>query len=152
MVSASLFSNKTPMRYCYNCNRATIGEPLFCNFCGRSYNIKLCPKLHVNPRDAEACSRCGSRELSTPQPKVPFWATFLLIVLSLIPGLILAIFSIMAVEFFIKHFLHSPDMLLALTVLQMVLGMLWWGWTEIPLVFRETIHKMLQRRNKGEDD
>src|ERR1700738_624453 len=61
------------MKYCYNCNRATIREPLFCNFCGRSYNIKLCPKLHVNPRNAEPCSHCGSRELSLPQPKVPFW-------------------------------------------------------------------------------
>jgi len=138
------------MKYCYNCNRATIGEPLFCNFCGRSYNIKLCPKLHVNPRNAEACSRCGSRELSTPQPKVPFWATCLLFTLSLIPGLIIAIFSIVAVAFFIDHFLRSPDMLLALTVLQMVLGMLWWGWTEIPLLFRETIHKMLQRRRNDE--
>ena len=77
---------------------------------------------------------------------------FLLIVLSLVPGLILAIFSIVAVEFFIKHFLHSPDMLLVLTILQMVLGMLWWGWTEIPLVFRETIHKMLQHRRNGQDE
>ncbi len=140
------------MQYCYNCNRVTIGEPLFCNFCGRSYNIKLCQKLHVNPRNAEACSRCGSRDLSTPQPKVPFWATFLLVVLSLIPGLVLAVFSIVAIRFFIKHFLNSPDILLALTVLQMTLGMLWWGWTEIPLFFREKIHKMLQRRNNGEDD
>ena len=75
------------MKYCYNCNRVTIGEPLFCNFCGRSYNIKLCPKLHVNPRYAEACSHCGIRELSTPQPKVPFWATILLFFMSLIPGI-----------------------------------------------------------------
>jgi hypothetical protein len=140
------------MRFCYNCNRATIGDPLFCNFCGRSYNIKLCPKLHVNPRTAEACSRCGSRELSTPQPKVPFWATFLLVMLSLIPGLILAVFSILAIRFFIQRFLNTPDMLLALTILQMVLGMLWWGWTEIPLFFRDTIHRMLQRRRNDDDD
>jgi hypothetical protein len=138
------------MKYCYNCNRATIGEPLFCNFCGRSYNINLSLRLHVNPRDAEACSHRGSRELSTPQPKVPFWPSFLLVFLSLVPGLILAIFSIAAIFFVIRHFLHSPDMLLALTILQMVLGMLWWGWTEIPLVFREKIHKMLQRRRDGE--
>jgi len=140
------------MRYCYNCNRATIGDPLFCNFCGRSYNIKLCPKLHVNPRNAEACSRCGSRDLSTPQPKVPFWATFLLVVLYLIPGLVLAVFSLVAIRFFIKHFLNSPDTLLALTVLQMALGILWWGWTEIPRFFRRKVHKMLQRRNNGEND
>jgi len=124
------------MKYCYNCNRATIGEPLFCNFCGRSYNIKLCPKLHVNPCNAEACSHCGSRELSLPQPKVPFWATILLFFLSVITGLILAIFSIVAVAFFIRHFLNAPDMLLALTILQLILGLLWWGWTEITLLPR----------------
>src|SRR2546427_7721468 len=59
------------MKYCYECGCTTAGEPLFCNFCGRSYAAKLCPKLHVNPRLAEACSQCGSRDLSTPQPKVP---------------------------------------------------------------------------------
>jgi hypothetical protein len=31
-VTRSLFSKQIPMKYCYNCNRATIGEPLFCNF------------------------------------------------------------------------------------------------------------------------
>ena len=94
------------MKYCYNCNRVTIGEPLFCNFCGRSYDIKLCHKLHVNPRYAEACSHCGSRELSTPQPKVPFWATILLFFLSLVPGLLLAILSIAAIAFFVRHLLN----------------------------------------------
>ncbi len=58
------------MKYCYECGRITAGEPLFCNFCGRSYNVKLCPRHHPNPRIAEVCSQCGSRELSTPQPKV----------------------------------------------------------------------------------
>jgi len=139
------------MKYCYNCNRVTIGEPLFCNFCGRSYNIKLCSKLHVNPRYAEACSHCGSRELSTPQPKVPFWATILLFLLSVIPGLLLAIFSILAIVFFVRHFLNDSDMFLALAVLQIVLGLLWWGWTQIPLCFRKAIHKMLQRRRNGDE-
>jgi hypothetical protein len=138
------------MKYCYNCNRVTIGEPLFCNFCGRSYDIKLCPRMHVNPRNAAACSRCGSKELSTPQPKVPFWATILLFFLSLVPGLLLAIFSIAAIVFFAQHLLNSPDMVLALAMLQVILGTLWWGWTQIPLLFRERIHKMLQRRREDE--
>src|SRR5438445_562240 len=59
------------MKYCYACGHRTRGEPLFCNFCGRSYDVKLCPKLHVNPRSAEACSQCGSRDLSIPQPRIP---------------------------------------------------------------------------------
>src|SRR5216684_2914579 len=63
----------TSMKYCYECGRMTPGEPLFCNFCGRSYDVKLCPGRHVNPRHAEVCSQCGSRDLSTPQPKVSWW-------------------------------------------------------------------------------
>jgi hypothetical protein len=47
--------------------------------------------------------------------------------------------------FFLRHLLNKPDTVLALVVLQILLGMLWWGWTEIPLFFREAIHKMLQR-------
>jgi hypothetical protein len=41
-------------------------------------------------------------------------------------------------------------MLLALAILQIVLGMLWWGWTQIPLFFRERIHKMLQKRRDSD--
>ena len=59
------------MKYCYHCGHMTAGEPLFCDHCGRSYDVKLCPRLHPNPRGAEVCSQCGSRELSTPQPKIP---------------------------------------------------------------------------------
>jgi hypothetical protein len=61
------------MKYCYHCGRITTGEPLFCMFCGRTYDVKLCPRLHVNARFADCCSQCGSRELSTPQPKVSFY-------------------------------------------------------------------------------
>src|SRR6267378_3273322 len=65
------------MKYCYACGHTTGGEPLFCNSCGRSYDVKLCPRLHVNPRLAEACSQCGTRDLSTPQPKVALrWRVF----------------------------------------------------------------------------
>ena len=62
------------MKYCYECGRMTGGEPRYCQFCGRTYDVKLCPRRHENPRFAEVCSQCGSRELSTPQPKVsPVW-------------------------------------------------------------------------------
>jgi hypothetical protein len=30
--------------------------------------VKFCPRLHPNPRGAEFCRRCGSRDLSLPQP------------------------------------------------------------------------------------
>jgi hypothetical protein len=70
--------------------------------------------------------------------------------LSLVPGLLLAIISIAAIVFFFQRLLNSPDMVLALAMLQIILGTLWWGWTQIPLLFRERIHKMLQRRREDE--
>ena len=138
------------MKYCYHCDRVTIGEPLFCNFCGRSYDVKLCPNLHVNPRGASVCSKCGRTELTTPQPRVPFWARIVLFFLTLVPGLVLCVISIGLVVFFFNRFLFSHDMLVGLAAIDFVLGALWWGWTQIPLLFRERIHKMLQRRRDDE--
>ena len=135
------------MKYCYHCDRVTIGEPLFCNFCGRSYDVKLCPRLHVNPRGTRVCSKCGSTELTTPQPRVPFWAQLLLFLLTLVPGLILSLISIGLVVFFFKRFLFSHDMLMGLAAIDFILGTLWWGWTQIPLYFRKTIHRWLQRHD-----
>src|ERR1700722_11165723 len=105
------------MRYCYSCNKITTGTPLFCNFCGRSYNVKLCPRLHTNPRSAEACSQCGSRDLSTPQPKVPLWVPVIEFLVSLVPGLVLAILSAAVIGFAIVELLRSPRMLFAFLML-----------------------------------
>src|ERR1700756_5276548 len=77
------------MRFCNQCHRMTAGEPLFCNFCGRSYDVKLCPHRHPNPRNAEICSQCGSRELSTPHPRMPFWLSPLVALFTALPGALL---------------------------------------------------------------
>src|SRR5438132_6306112 len=102
------------MKYCYHCDRVTIGEPLFCNFCGRSYDVKLCPRLHVNPRGTHVCSKCGSTELSTPQPRVPFWARTVPFLITLISGILLSLISIGLVIFFFDRFLFSHDMFVGL--------------------------------------
>jgi RNA polymerase subunit RPABC4/transcription elongation factor Spt4 len=138
------------MRYCYNCNRITAGKPLFCNFCGRSYNVKLCPRLHPNPRKAEACSQCGSRDLSTPQPKVPLWVPVLELCLSLVPGLVLGVLSIGLVALLFKAIFENPRLLLATVFLAIALGVLWWMWSKIPLWFRRAVSNLLRRRREGE--
>jgi hypothetical protein len=136
------------MKYCNQCDRVTIGEPLFCNFCGRSYDVKLCPRRHVNPRNAQACSQCGSRDLSTPQPKVPFWVRILLFLLSLVPGAILTVISIAAVILFILALFRNPAMLCATFLLLVALGFLWWVWAQLPLWLRRAIHRLLLRRRE----
>ena len=40
------------MKYCHQCHKLTLGEPVFCNFCGSSFGLKLCGRLHSNPRSA----------------------------------------------------------------------------------------------------
>src|SRR5437762_9318043 len=93
-MSEAIARVKSIMLYCYNCGRITLGEPRFCNFCGRSYDIKLCHRLHPNPREAQVCSECGSRDLTMPQPKVPFLLRAILFMLSILPGIALLAVSV----------------------------------------------------------
>jgi hypothetical protein len=139
------------MKYCYNCNRITPGEPLFCNVCGRSFNVKLCPRRHINSRCAQACSQCGSRDLSTPQPKVPWWAPVLEFVLSCVPGFLLAVVSILLGIAVIRELLQNPAALVALAMPMIALTILWWMWGQIPAWFRKAIYRMLKRKREGED-
>jgi RNA polymerase subunit RPABC4/transcription elongation factor Spt4 len=138
------------VKYCYHCGRVTTGEPLFCNFCGRSYDLKLCPRLHVNTRRASICSQCGSHELSTPQPRVPFWATIVLFLIALISGILFSLVSLGLVIFFFARFLFKDDMFVGLAATGFVVGALWCGWTQIPRYFRKAIHRWLQRKEKDE--
>ena len=135
------------MKYCYHCNRVTVGEPLFCNFCGRSYNVKLCPRLHTNPRNAEVCSQCGSREFSTPQPKMTFWARVLVVTVTFLLGVALLYFSLLFVAISLAQILSSADVQSLLGCLALIIALLWWIWLQIPQWFRKTIHRLLQRRS-----
>jgi hypothetical protein len=113
------------MKFCFNCNRITPGEPLFCNFCGRSYDVKLCPRRHANPRSAEACSQCGSQDLSTPQPRRPVWASPLGFLLSVIPGAFLTFTSIVVLIAAVIAILQRPEMIVSLVILAIPFGILW---------------------------
>src|ERR1700733_3859125 len=138
------------MKYCFNCNRLTPGEPLFCNSCGRTYDVKLCPRRHVNPRNAEACSQCGSRDLSMPQPRRPAWAPILGLLLSVVPGIFLGTASIVVGVALIVAILQRPAMIVALALLTIPIGILWWAWSQIPSWFRTRIYKMLRRKRGHE--
>ncbi len=141
-------SCETSMKYCFNCNRITPGQPLFCNYCGRSYDVKLCPRRHANPRIAEACSQCGSRELSTPQPRRPGWLPPLGLLLSIVPGAFLSFASMAILLAAIIGILQHPDMIVALALLMIPFGILWWMWSQIPSWFRTQIYKLLKRRRE----
>ena len=136
------------MRYCYNCNRITQGEPLFCQYCGRTYGVKLCPRFHKSPRTAQICSQCGSKELSVPAPKQPFWISIAVFGLSLVPGVLLVVISLLFIAAALHVLLTNPRMLISFGFLALALAVLWAMWTKLPLALRQWIRRRLLSREK----
>ena len=112
------------MKYCYGCGRITAGEPLFCQFCGRTYDVKLCPRMHANPRVAEVCSQCGSRDFSTPQPRVsPMWRALGFVGRVIIGSLLAYVVIAGLIELFTSP--KALNALLSLAFLGIALWVLW---------------------------
>jgi len=136
------------MRYCFHCSRVTLGQPLFCNFCGRTYDLKLCHRLHENPREAEVCAECGSRDLTVPQPKLRLWMRPILFFLSLLPGFALlfitvVFFFVYAYALFVRRELPVRFMVMALA-----LGLLWLLYMQLPGYARRAIRRRMRRHIK----
>jgi len=135
------------MKYCYACGHRTGGEPLFCNFCGRSYDVKLCPKLHANPRTAEACSQCGNRDLSIPQPRIPILWGFLAVLVQAVFGLLLLSLSLRLIAAFLNDLATrsaAPDRLLVGVFIAVIL---WAFWIMLPDASRWIIHRSLIQKS-----
>ena len=136
------------MKYCYQCGKMTAGEALYCSTCGRTYDVRLCPRLHVNPRGAVVCSKCGSRELSTPQPKIPMTLRLLAILARLGLGLLLFYASLSLVIALVR----TPEVQRALVALGMLLSVLWWLWSKLPDWFQEILRSFFKSRRQRDDD
>ena len=126
------------MRYCNHCLRITGGNPLFCTFCGRSYDQRLCPQRHPNPRHAEVCSLCGSRQLSTPHPKASLWRRALGFLLWLAPGMLLVAVSALFLTGLVNAVPAGIDPLRAM-VAGLGLAASWWAYLELAV----------RKRNRG---
>lgn len=134
------------MRFCYECGRITAGDPLFCNFCGRSYNVKLCPRHHPNPRIADVCSQCGSRDLSTPQPRVSVWWRIFAFVLKVSLGGLLIYVSIEVLSEFLIEVLSEPYVQNGLIAISLLVAALWFLWSLLPAWIRKAIHHALETK------
>jgi hypothetical protein len=139
------------MKYCYECGRMTPGDPLYCNFCGRSYDLKLCPRHHPNPRIAELCSQCGSRELSTPQPKVSVWWRILEWLMRMVIGAFLVLLSMFLGFEFLEAVFRTSEGQAALFALGILLGILWWLWSLLPDWFRNLLRRSFERRRRNHE-
>lgn len=116
------------MKYCNRCHKLTLGEPVFCNYCGSSFGVKLCGRLHSNPRSAQACSHCGSRDFSTPQPKIPIIFRPFVALLHILPkliGLTLFIGAINVALYFVAHDPRFLQGLVCLLFLAVVCALIW---------------------------
>jgi hypothetical protein len=138
------------MRYCNQCHKITPGEPLFCNFCGRSYNFKLCPHRHPNPRNAEICSQCGSRDLSMPHPRVPLWLAPLLLVLSALPGLVLIGVTLLFLIGFVNALASSPQLLLQFMLVGLMLAFLWYLYMHLPSFLRRFLTRLFSHSKRDD--
>ena len=134
------------MKYCYQCGKITPGEPLYCNHCARSYDVRLCPRHHQNPRGSDACSQCGSRELSTPQPKIPMSWRLLAIVVRLGLGLLLFYISLSL----LINIVRTPQFQEFLVLSSFVLGGLWWCYSKLPEWLQELIRTLWKWRSHEE--
>jgi len=136
------------MKFCYACGSITPGEPLYCGKCGCTYDVKLCPRHHANPRGAEVCAKCGSKDLSKPQPRIPAVLQFLALTARLVLGLLLfyatlaLIVALMRAEK-VREFFVAGGILLAV---------LWGLWTKLPEWFQEAIRDFVVRRRERNDD
>jgi uncharacterized membrane protein YvbJ len=135
------------MKFCYQCGRMTAGEPLFCSSCGRTYDVKLCPRLHANSRHAEVCSQCGSRELSTPQPRVSVWWKVLEFIAEIVFGVLLVYLTLSGAVALLK----TPEFQTALFLFAILIGLLWWLWSLVPEWFRKLVRRSHSRKERGHE-
>jgi hypothetical protein len=135
------------MKFCYQCGRMTPGEPLYCNSCGRSYELKLCPRAHANPRSAEVCSQCGSREFSTPQPRVSVWWKVLELVVKVVFGAFLVYLTVAGLVALVA----MPQFQNALIGFGILMSLLWWLWSLLPEWFRKLVRRSIRRRERSHE-
>ena len=107
-----------------------------------TYNVKLCQRLHANPRFAEVCSQCGSRDFSTPQPRVSVWWHIGAVLAKILLGALLIFASIVL----LVALLSTPEVQNGLIAIGLLLAALWFLWSMLPDWFKKTIHWALKRK------
>lgn len=136
------------MRYCNQCGKMTAGEPLYCSHCGRTYDVRLCPRQHVSPRGAQVCSQCGSRELSTPQPAIPIVLRFLALMARLVLGLLL-VYATLSVLIALARSTQVRELAVACGLL---LAVLWTLWSKLPDWSQRALRDFWIKQRRGDDD
>jgi DNA-directed RNA polymerase subunit RPC12/RpoP len=135
------------MKFCYQCGRATAGDPLFCSKCGRSYDVRLCPRLHRNSRYAKACSQCGSRELSQPQAAVSVWWKVLEFLVRVVFSVLLVCLTLAG----LAALLRMREVQAGLVAFGILVGLLWWVWSFVPEWIRKLVSRSVRRKENNHE-
>jgi len=109
MQAVKVFSPfwRTEMRYCPYCRRFNEGNPQICHFCGRTWYIKLCPRGHENPFNAQYCGTCGSADLSDTAGSISVILVVIKLIISATIGffllsLVAALFQPTSIRYFLS--------------------------------------------------
>jgi hypothetical protein len=119
------------MKRCTACFRYSLGDPPYCTHCGRTYDVRLCPRGHRNPRGALFCAECGSGDLSTPAPPptllfhVSQWALNALIPITIV---LIGVTAVLGLLMSLDWDQLTPRLVL----LVMLVGFLYWTTTLLP--------------------
>ena len=128
------------MRYCFSCRRITSGKPYYCNYCGRSYGVKRCPRGHANPRGAEVCSECGSRNLSMPHSRGRISLWVLMLFGFILPFVTLLTITLGYMYVFLQAMIQNSSGLLPLMLMGLGLGLLWLFWVLVSSTLRRLLY------------
>lgn len=122
------------MRYCLYCKRLSPGHPVFCQYCGHSFEVRICKGCrHMNPPEALFCRRCGSVDLSEPSGLSPNWL-FLLKSFLWILGILLLVGLV-------KTLVLNLELIL---VFFLPLGLLCFSYLFLPQTLKGLIKKILK--------
>jgi hypothetical protein len=136
------------MRYCWSCRKITAGEPSYCTFCGKSYDVKLCGRGHRNIRAAEVCSTCGSRDLSVPQIRPQMKILLFQVFALILPFIVLLALTLGYIGIFLRTLFTNSSSLLPLMLLGLPLALLWLFWIHFSAMLREIVYGKKDRGNR----
>jgi len=137
------------MKYCNHCRRITAGQPLFCMFCGRTFDVRLCPRLHVSPRHAEVCAQCGSRDLTQPHPRTTWTMRLLQVTLRRLPTLLLVVIGIVVALGMVQAVLTDQQLQGQLVVLLLIVAAGWIAWSKLPGPVRTGVRRVVTKMTKS---
>ena len=119
------------MKRCNFCFRYAPGEPTYCTTCGRTYDVRICSRGHVNGRGGQFCAECGSEELSTPAPPEGWLARLSRWSLQILVGASVGL-TIVSAVLALFYLIDWPQVMSRLVLLFLMLGFLYWTTTLLP--------------------